>query len=58
MVPAEMEETILARNRIEEDACKNLQAKDVALAELNRRLLEAKTEARAERTRADAQSAR
>ncbi|KAM0054064.1 hypothetical protein Hdeb2414_s0006g00190881 [Helianthus debilis subsp. tardiflorus] len=57
-VVAAIEETILACNRMEEDARKNLQAKDVAPAELNRRLLEAKMEVRAERIRVDAQSAR
>ncbi|KAM0001783.1 hypothetical protein Hdeb2414_s0011g00366831 [Helianthus debilis subsp. tardiflorus] len=56
-VVATLEEANLARNRIEENACKNLHAKDVALAAVNRRLLEFEVEARAERARADAESA-
>ncbi|KAJ0780657.1 hypothetical protein HanPI659440_Chr06g0240191 [Helianthus annuus] len=56
-VVAAMEDVTLPRNRMEEDARNDLQAKDVALAELNRRLLEVEAEAKAERAQADAQSA-
>ncbi|KAJ0680765.1 hypothetical protein HanPI659440_Chr16g0628021 [Helianthus annuus] len=51
-VVAAMEEANLARNRIEESARKDLQDKDVALVEVNQRLVEAEARADAEGTRA------
>ncbi|KAF5768352.1 hypothetical protein HanRHA438_Chr14g0646091 [Helianthus annuus] len=47
-----MEEANLARKRIEESVRKDLQAKDVALSEVNRRLIEAGGRAYAEGPRA------
>ncbi|KAM0064233.1 hypothetical protein Hdeb2414_s0003g00100471 [Helianthus debilis subsp. tardiflorus] len=52
-----MEEANFARNRIEKSARKDLQSRDVALAEVNRRLVDAEEEARAERAWTDAESA-
>ncbi|KAJ0437199.1 hypothetical protein HanHA300_Chr16g0599321 [Helianthus annuus] len=47
-VVAAMKEASLARNKIEESARKDLQAKDVALAKVNQRLVEAEARADAE----------